>query len=392
MHSPEKPLRGVRVLELARTLAGPWMGQLLADMGADVVKIERAEVGDETRTWGPPFVRNDDGESVFSAYFQACNRGKRSVEADFANPDDQALIRRLIAHADIVVENFRVGTLARYRLDASSLAQDNPGLIWCSISGFGQTGPYAQRAAYDFVIQAMTGLMDLNGSAQTGPRAMPLPVSDLFTGLYGAVAVLAALNRRRETGLGTVVDLSLLDTQVSAMSQNIVGHLFGREQVSERADSDLVPKLVVSASDGAVALVIGSDLQFERLVEAMDCPALAADARFGTNTARLAHSAELVEALKHVFADHTAADVVVRLADRGVPVGRVNSLSDLTSDPHLRAREMIVDTPAMDACKHAPPRVRMPALFDGQAALADSPAPRLGQHTSDVRGDPHWGG
>ncbi|CAE6737878.1 CaiB/BaiF CoA transferase family protein [Paraburkholderia aspalathi] len=391
MESPSKPLRGIRVLELARTLAGPWMGQLLADMGADVVKIERSEVGDETRVWGPPFVQSDGGESIFSAYFQACNRGKRSVEADFSNPDDRALVRRLIANADIVVENFRVGTLARYQLDAKSMMRDNPRLVWCSISGFGQTGPYAQRAAYDFVIQAMSGLMALNGTEEAGPRSIPLPVSDLFTGLYGAIAVLAALNRRHETGLGTVVDLSLLDTQVSAMSQDIIGHLLGRHQTAARRESDLVPKVLLQTADAQIALVIASDLQFARLIEAMGCSALADDERFKTNELRLAHLADLLEELTAIFRNCASNEVITRLADFGVPVGRVNSLSELTSDPHIAQRELITEAPPLKGCKNVPPSVRMPALFNGQAALPETPAPRLGEHTNEVRSDPRWG-
>lgn len=392
MEAPSKPLRGVRVLELARTLAGPWMGQILADMGADVVKVERSRVGDETRGWGPPFVKDDTGESLFSAYFQACNHGKRSIEADFADPQGQELIRRLAANADIVIENFRVGTLARYRLNAEVMVSDNPRLIWCSISGFGQTGPYAQRAAYDFIIQAIGGLLSLNGSAESGPRSVPLPVSDLFAGLYGAIAALAALNRRHQTGMGTIVDLSLLDTQISAITQPIIGHILGDQIPGRHPYAEIVPKMVIATADGSVALVIASDRQFDRLVGSLGCVTLAQDKRFHDNDARCANLQDLAGELALLFRDISTSELVTRLAGLGVPVGPVNSLQDLVSDPHLQERQMFVRIPSPNGCSTAALAVRMPVLFDGQAALPESSAPRLGEHTFDVLSDPRWGG
>ena len=280
MQSPAKALRGIRVLELGRTLAAPWMGQILADLGADVVKVERPGTGDETRQWGPPFVSDDAGQTVFSAYFQTCNRGKRSVEADFSTEQGRNLVSRLSGSADIVIENFKVGTLARHGLGAQTMCRANPRLIWCSITGFGQTGPYAARPGYDFIIQAMSGLLNLNGLDLAQPRRVPVPTSDLFTGVYGAVAVLAVLNQRHKTGHGAILDLALLDTQISTLSQYVGGQAVQQEPGQPNPYAPMVPQIVVPTADGSVALVLASDLHFRHIAESIGLRELADDERF----------------------------------------------------------------------------------------------------------------
>ena len=380
-------LAGVRVLELARTLAGPWMGQLLADMGADVVKAERRGVGDETRSWGPPFVADDDGQPVFSAYFLGCNRGKRSVEVDLKNPDDRALLRRLITSADIVIDNFKVGTLERHGLGPRTLCAENPRLIWCSITAFGQTGPYAERPGYDFVIQAMSGLLALNGSGPSLPRRMPIPTSDLFTGVYGALTALAALTRRNATGQGAFIDLSLFDTQVSTLSLHLLGHLFGGAGTPQNLHA-VVPQIVVPTSDGHLALVITTDVHSERLFSGLGLTALARDSRFVSTASRRANVRELERVLSDRTSGLTTAELVVLLAGLDVPAGPVNSVQDVLADAQAQERGLVTSTP--DDLRT--PLVRLPALFDGTAAISARTAPRLGQHNDDVVGDRSWGG
>jgi len=393
MGSSAKPLRGVRVLEMARTLAGPWMGQILADLGADVVKIERPGTGDETRYWGPPYVNDSAGNAIFSTYFQACNRGKRSVEADFATPEGQELIRGLARRADVLIENFKVGTLVRHGIGAQQLCAANPRLIWCSITAFGQTGPYAGRPGYDFIIQAMSGLLELNGLDLAQPRRIPLPTSDLFTGVYGAVAVLAALNRRAETGQGAVVDLSLFDTQISTMSQYFVGQSVNVEAEPENPyHSAAVPQFIVPAADGKVALVVATDIHFRNLVDGLGCSSLADDSRFKDNAARRRNLADMIDELSRATRKRKSSDVVDVLERLGVPAGRVNSLGDANADPQLRDRGVFVRMPAPQGVNRDVQAIRMPILFESEAALPERPAPLLGEHNSEIASDPHWSG
>lgn len=391
MATQAKPLRGLRVLEMARTLAGPWMGQILADLGADVVKIERPGIGDETRNWGPPYVKDAEGKTVFASYFQACNRGKRSVEADFAQPQGRALIERLVSAADIVIENFKAGTLKRHGLDAKVLCELNPRLIWCSITAFGQTGPYAARPGYDFIIQAVSGILEVNGLDLGRPRRLPLPTSDLFTGVYGVVAVLAALNQRAATGRGTLVDLSLLDTQISVMSQYFVGQSMHAEtEPGNPHHSAAVPQFVVPAADGNVALVVATDLHFQSLAAALGCASLSGDPRFKDNAVRRANLADMIDTLGQWTSRLGTADIVARLERIGVPAGRVNSLSDAICDPQVSERKIVVELPTGELGAPAAPAIRMPILFDGQAALPESGAPKLGEHNAEIVSDPNW--
>lgn len=387
MNATPELLHGIRVLELARTLAGPWMGQLLADMGADVVKAERRGVGDETRGWGPPFAGDGDGQPVFSAYFLGCNRGKRSVEVDFNDAGDRDLIRRLIASADIVIDNFKVGTLERHGLGARTACSENPRLIWCSITAFGQTGPYAERPGYDFIIQAMSGLLALNGSGPSSPRRMPIPTSDLFTGVYGALTALAALTRRNATGQGSFIDLSLFDTQVSTLSLHLLGHLLAGVGTPHNLHAAVVPQIVVPTLDGHVAMVITTDVHARRVFSGLELDDLARDSRFIDGSSRRANVDELKRVLSDRTCHLTTGAVVALLADLDVPAGSVNSVQDVIADPQARERGLIAPVEAGGDM----PRVRMPALFDGMASMASRGAPRLGEHNADVLGDPAWG-
>lgn len=390
MESTATPLRGIRVLELARTLAGPWMGQILSDLGADVVKVERSGTGDETRHWGPPFVCDDQGEAVFSAYFQACNRGKRSIEADFLTAEGRDLVSRLAGGADIVIENFKVGTLSRYGLDAETLCRSHPRLIWCSITGFGQTGPYAARPAYDFIIQAMSGLLTLNGLDPRQPHRVPLPTSDLFTGLYGAVAVLAVLNQRRETGRGAILDLSLFDIQISTLSQYFAGHAVYPDTGRQSPHATVVPQMIVPTADGSVALVLASDLHLRHLAEGLGLQELCDDARFRDNASCGANLDSLIALLSEATRQLTMADFIARMERLGVPAGPVNSLAAAAADPHLRERDMLIRMPGPPGGPADVPAVRMPVLFGGVAPEPEKGAPRLGQHNAEVIADPAW--
>jgi crotonobetainyl-CoA:carnitine CoA-transferase CaiB-like acyl-CoA transferase len=390
MHSPAKPLRGIRVLELARTLAAPWMGQILADLGADVIKVERPGSGDETRQWGPPFVSDASGQNVFSAYFQACNRGKRSVEADFSSEDGRLLISRLAGGADIVIENFKVGSLARHGLDGQTICKANPRLIWCSITGFGQTGPYAARPGYDFIIQAMSGLLTLNGLDLGQPRRVPLPTSDLFTGVYGAVAVLAALNHRHATGQGTIIDLSLLDTQISTLSQYFTGQAAQTEPGQADPHAPMVPQIVLPTADGSVAIVLGNDLHFRQLAESIGLADIVDDGRFRDNASRRANLDCLVELLSKATRSFETLGFVERMERVGVPAGPVNTIATVATDPHLRERGMMIRIPGPTGGPSEVSAVRMPALFDGLAAMPERGAPRLGEHNAEIGRDPDW--
>jgi crotonobetainyl-CoA:carnitine CoA-transferase CaiB-like acyl-CoA transferase len=366
------------------------MGQILADLGADVVKVERRGSGDETRQWGPPFLLDDSGEVVFSAYFQTCNRGKRSVEADYSTEEGRTLISRLASVADIVIENFKVGTLARYGLAPERLCQANPRLIWCSITGFGQTGPYAKRPGYDFIIQAMSGLLALNSLGTAQKRRVPIPTSDLLTGVYGAVAVLAVLNQRHATGRGAILDLSLFETQIGTLSQYFLRDAVGSESNSASPDGPMVPQIVVPTADGSVALAPASDPHFQHLVTGLEAGELAKDERFRDNASRRANIDALTAALSRETRRFGTAEIIGRMERLGVPAGPVNSLTDVVEDVHLHERKVFVSIPGPAGRSSAVPAVRMPILFNGIAAEPDRGAPRLGEHNNDFTADSGW--
>ncbi len=390
----DKPLAGIRVLELARILAGPWVGQLLADLGADVVKVERPGAGDDTRGWGPPFIPGKDGEHLSAAYYHACNRGKRSIAVDFESAEGQETIRRLAAHADVLVENFKVGGLRKYGLDFDSLKAINPRLVYCSITGFGQNGPYASRAGYDFMIQGMGGIMDLTGAADGEPQKIGVAFADIFTGIYGVVGVLAALRRRDLTGEGGHVDMSLLDTQVSVLANQAMNYLASGKAPRRmgNAHPNVVPYQVFPVSDGHVIVAVGNDGQFRRFARVLGAPELGEDPRFLTNSARVGARAELVPLLTALTIRFTRDALLAALEREGVPAGPINTVADVFADPHVLARGMRLDLAAPEAEAGSIPSVASPVVIDGRRMAAERPSPRLGAHTEEVLRDPDWGG
>jgi crotonobetainyl-CoA:carnitine CoA-transferase CaiB-like acyl-CoA transferase len=389
-----KPLEGVRVLEIARILAGPWVGQLLADLGADVVKVERPGAGDDTRGWGPPFVEDQDGSPRSAAYFHSCNRGKRSVAVDFETAEGRETVRRLASRADVLIENFKVGGLKKYGLDHDSLKAVNPRLVYCSITGFGQTGPYAPRAGYDFIIQAMGGIMDLTGEAEGEPQKPGVAFADIFTGIYACIGILAALRRRDATGEGAHLDMALLDTQTGVLANQAMNYLVSGQAPRRmgNAHPNIVPYQVFPVSDGHVIVAVGNDRQFAKFVRVLGRPDLAQDERFRTTADRVRNRAVLVPLLADLLATRKRDLLLAALAPEGVPAGPINTVADVFADPQVIARGMRVDLPAPAARGGAIPSVRSPILIDGEPAVADRPPPRLGEHTQEVLNDPAWGG
>ena len=387
-----KPLAGLKVLELARILAGPWVGQLLADLGADVVKVERPGAGDDTRGWGPPFIEGAEGEDLSAAYFHSCNRGKRSIAADFETPEGQELVRRLSMHADIVIENFKVGGLRKYGLDYESLKAVNPRLVYCSITGFGEDGPYASRAGYDFMIQGLGGIMDLTGDPQGEPQKIGVAYVDIFTGVYSVVGILAALRQRDQTGEGAHLDMALLDVQTSVLANQAMNYLASGQAPRRmgNAHPNIVPYQVFPVADGHVIVAVGNDGQFARFVSVLERPELANDERFRTNAGRVGHRTELVPLLTELTLTFTREDLLAALEGQGVPAGPINTVADVFADPQVMAREMRIDLPAPHARGGAIPSVRSPIVINGQPMAAERPSPRLGEHTDEVLSDPSW--
>jgi crotonobetainyl-CoA:carnitine CoA-transferase CaiB-like acyl-CoA transferase len=379
------PLDGLRVVELARILAAPWIGQTLADLGADVIKVESPE-GDDTRRWGPPFVGDSSGANTDATYFHCCNRGKRSVVADFSTPRGQEIVQRLAQGADVLLENFKVGGLARYGLDYGSLGALNPRLIYCSVTGFGQTGPYAHRAGYDFMIQGMGGIMDLTGEPDGAPQKTGVAFADIFTGTYGTIGVLAALAQRERTGLGQHIDMSLLDSMVGVLANQAMSYL-ASGVVPRRmgnAHPNIVPYQAFAVSDGHVVIAVGNDAQFARLCEFLAMPAIAADPKFATNAARVSHRGELIGRLAAGLASRTRDEVLAGMEQRGVPAGPINTLADVFADPQVVHRQMRVDLPLPDGAAGTVPSVRTPIQFSGAELALRRAAPRLGEHTDEI--------
>jgi crotonobetainyl-CoA:carnitine CoA-transferase CaiB-like acyl-CoA transferase len=370
MTDAPRPLAGLRVLELARILAGPWAGQALADLGAEVIKVESPE-GDDTRRWGPPFIETPGGRSA--AYFHATNRGKRSVTADFATPEGQAVVRDLARDADVVIENFKVGGLAKYGLDHAALSALNPRLITCSITGFGQTGPYAPRAGYDFIIQGLAGLMSITGEPDGQPQKAGVAITDLFTGLYAATAILAAVVERQATGRGRHIDLALLDVGVAVTANQAMNYLASGTPPGRmgNAHPNLAPYAVFDCADGWIILATGNDAQFRRLCGILGLHDLAADPAFATNEARIARRGELTARLTAATRTMGRAALLVACEAAGVPAGPINDMADVFADPQVIARGMRIDRDGV-------PGVRAPALFDGVPAVSDRGAPALG--------------
>ncbi|AMJ57856.1 MULTISPECIES: CaiB/BaiF CoA-transferase family protein [Stenotrophomonas] len=384
-----KLLDGVRVLDLSRILAGPWATQVLADFGADVIKVERPGVGDDTRTWGPPYLKDAAGnDSSESAYYLCANRGKRSVAIDFTTGEGQALLRELVMHCDVLVENYKVGGLKKYGLDFASLQAINPKLVYCSITGYGQDGPYAQRAGYDAAIQAIGGLMSVTGEPDGAPGAGPQKVgvaaTDLMTGMYAATAILAALRHAERTGVGQQIDLALLDTQVAWLANQASNYLVGGVVPTRQgtAHPNIVPYQVMPAADGYFMLAVGNDGQFARLCEVIGEPGLATDPRYATNNARVANRELLVPQLQQILRTRPAAEWLAALEKAVVPANPVNRIDQVFADPQVQARGLRIELP--HAGGSSVPMVRNPLKFSATPLRYEQAAPVLGQHTSAV--------
>jgi crotonobetainyl-CoA:carnitine CoA-transferase CaiB-like acyl-CoA transferase len=369
------------------------VGQLMADLGADVVKVESPE-GDDTRKWGPPFVEGVDGEPLSAGYFHACNRGKRSVTADFGKAEDLAFVKRLAAHADVVVENFKVGGLRKFGLDADSLRAAHPRLIYASITGFGQTGPYADRAGYDFMIQGMAGAMSITGEPDGLPQKAGYATADIFTGMYATVGILSALRRRDATGEGATLDLALFEAQAAVLGNQAMNYFIGGKAPGRmgNAHPNIVPYAVYPAADGHIIIATGNDRQFRDAMRAIDAPELADDPEYATNKDRIARRAE-VEARIRAATSALPRDVMLsRLEAAKVPAGPINTIADVFADPQAAARGVRVDLPAPGVKGGTLPGVRGPIFMDGAPLVAERPSPELDAHAASVRADPAWGG
>ena len=377
------PLAGVKVLELARILAGPWAGQLLADLGATVIKVERPGAGDDTRGWGPPFVAGPGGKTA--AYFHSTNRGKRSVTADFEKPEDLDLVQALAGAADVVIENYKVGGLKKYGLDYRSLAAINPGIVYCSITGFGQDGPYAARAGYDFIIQGMGGIMSLTGEPGGEPQKVGVAFADIFTGLYAANAIQAALIERGRTGRGCHVDMALLDTQVAVLANQAMNYLASGKPPTRlgNAHPNIVPYQVFRTKDRDVIVACGNDAQFRKICEIIGRPDLAEDARYATNAGRVAARGDLVPVLAVAFAGMESQALLDALEAAGVPAGPINPLDAVFADPQVAHRRMRRDLTRDDGSRV--PSVRSPIVTDGVPAVSERASPELGEADGAVR-------
>jgi crotonobetainyl-CoA:carnitine CoA-transferase CaiB-like acyl-CoA transferase len=379
------PLSPYRVLDLSRVLAAPWVGQTMADLGAEVIKVERPGLGDETRGWGPPFLADSEGAPTGeSAYFLSANRGKKSVAVDIATPEGQQIVRDLAAKSDVLLENFKVGGLARYGLDYGSLESLNPGLVYCSITGFGQDGPYAARAGYDFMIQGMSGLMSVTGEAGAMPMKVGVAVSDLFTGMYAAVAILAALSHRERTGEGQYIDMALLDCQIAALANqtsnyHISGAAPGR---MGNAHPNIVPYQAVPTADGHIILAIGNDRQYAKFCEEAGRPELIDDPRFTGNIERVANRDALMEIIFEITRTRSSGDWIAALQAVQVPCGPINGLDEVFSDAHVRHRGMRIelDHPLAGTV----PLTASPIRLSGTPVEYDRAPPLLGQHTREV--------
>jgi crotonobetainyl-CoA:carnitine CoA-transferase CaiB-like acyl-CoA transferase len=383
------PLAGVRVLDLSRVLAGPWTGQLLADLGADVIKVERPGAGDDTRHWGPPYLRDAAGrDTTEAAYFLCTNRNKRSVTIDMAKPEGQTLLRRLAHQADVLLENFKLGGLKQYGLDYGTLAGTHPRLVYCSITGFGQDGPYAPRAGYDFLIQGMGGLMSITGRADgedgAGPQKVGVALTDIMTGLYATIAVQAALAERERSGCGQHIDLALLDVQIACLANQASNYLAGG-MVPRRmgnAHPNIVPYQDFPTADGEMILAIGNDGQFARFCAVAGHPEWAKDARFSTNPQRVVHRTGLIPLLRQATVTRTTREWVAALEAAAVPCGPINRLDDVFADPQVQARGLRIELPHSQA--GTVPLVANPIRLSASPVVYRNAPPQLGQHTDEV--------
>lgn len=380
----QPPLAGIRVIELARILAGPWAGQMLADLGADVIKVENPDGGDDTRKWGPPFITGADGENLSAAYYHSCNRGKRSVAVDFSTPEGAETIRKLVATADVLIENFKLGGLKKYGLDYESVKKLNPKIVYCSITGFGQDGPYAPRAGYDFIIQGMSGLMSITGPAGGEPQKVGVAVTDLFTGLYSVIAIQAALRHAEATGQGQHVDMALFDAQISVLANQNLNYLVSGKAPTQmgNAHPNIAPYEVLPVADGHFILAVGNDGQFQKFCKVVGLDALPQNPDFTTNAARVANRVVLREKMVAALAAFERDALLAKLDAAGVPASPINTIGEMFADPQVIARGMRMDLD--DRHGGALPSVRSPMKLSETPLTYDRPSPRLGEHTAEI--------
>jgi crotonobetainyl-CoA:carnitine CoA-transferase CaiB-like acyl-CoA transferase len=383
------PLSHIKVLDLSRILAGPWAGQVLADLGADVIKVERPGAGDDTRSWGPPFLKDRDGaETKEAGYYLSVNRGKRSVTVSIDKPEGQRIVRALAARADIVLENYKVGTLARFGLGYEDLKAVNPKLIYCSVTGFGQTGPRRDQAAYDFMIQAMGGMMSVTGERDDkpggGPQKVGIPIVDLMTGMYAAVAVLAALARREVSGVGEYIDIGMLDVQVATLANQAMNFLVSGKapRRTGNAHPNIQPQDVFACRDGQIALAVGNDGQFAKLCEVLGQPALAQDERFAKNASRVRNLAVLHPLIAGLLKEQDRSHWVAALDAAGVPAGPINAIPEVFEDRQVKHRRMLVEVP--HPLSGTVPQVASPMRFTAAPLVHDRAPPLLGEHTVEI--------
>jgi len=386
------PLSHLKVLDLSRILAGPWASQVLGDLGATVIKIERPDGGDDTRSWGPPYLCDEHGQPTNeSAYYLSANRNKKSVAVDFTRPEGREIVRRLAAHSDVLLENFKAGGLAKYGLDYASLRAINPQLIYCSITGFGQTGPYASRPGYDALLQAMGGFMSITGGSDetpgAGPQKVGVAVVDLLTGLYGAVGILAALASREQTGVGQYIDLALLDVEVACLANQGMNYLLtgNSPQRMGNAHPNIVPYQDFPTSDGAMMVAVGNDGQFQRFCSAIGRPEFATDPDYSTNSARVANREALLQQIRAMTTTRTTRDWVCDLQAANVPCGAVNTVREVFEDPQVIARGLRIELDHPEA--GAVPSVASPLRLSETPVEYRCAPPMLGQHTAEVLGE-----
>ncbi|MBP6816427.1 MAG: CoA transferase, partial [Burkholderiaceae bacterium] len=389
MPTPPGPLSHLKVLDLSRILAAPWAGQVLADLGAQVIKVERPGAGDDTRAWGPPFLKDANGEDTTEAgYYLAVNRGKRSITLSIDRPEGQEVVRRLVKDSDILLENYKTGTLARYGLDAASLRAINPRLIYVSVTGFGQTGPRREQPAYDFLIQAMGGMMSVTGERDGlpggGPQKVGIPIVDLMTGMYTATSVLAAVACRDQTGVGCAIDIGMLDVQVATLANQAMNHLVSGKVPARtgNAHPNIQPQDVYACADGAIILVVGNDGQFAKLCQVLGCAPWADDPRFARNEQRVNHLGVLAPLLREQFSRWPRETLLAALAKAGVPSGAINDVREVFEDPQVKAREMLRHVPHPSGVDV--PLVASPMRFDGLPLPIRRAPPLLGQHTDEI--------
>jgi len=378
------PLTGIRVIELARVLAGPWAGQMLADLGADVVKVENPEGGDDTRQWGPPFVEGKDGENLSAAYYHSTNRGKRSIVADLKTEEGQELVRRLAMTSDVLIENFKLGGLTKYGLDYESLRKVNPKLVYCSITGFGQTGPYANLAGYDYIVQGMSGFMSITGEIDGQPMKAGVAIADIFTGIYAVSAIEAALIHALKTGEGQHVDMALLDVQSAILANQNMNYLISGKAPDRlgNAHPNISPYEVVPVADGFLILAVGNDGQFRRLCALLGIPAIASDERYATNKARVANRTDVRRIVSTETLKWPKAELLRLCEQNAVPAGAINTIEEMFADPQVIARGLKIDLP--DAVGTMIPGVRTPVVLSETPLHYERPSPRLGEHQQQV--------